>query len=169
MASPTPSLWPQKPTIVLLLICISFSHSYSVEEAITSSKKLDQPVFPPPAYTEIKCGSCPCGDTCGEQLPPPPPQPSPPPPPPCLSPPPPPPSPPPPKIPSCPQNCNPLPPPPPRFVYVPVPGVPKPYTWVYYYSAAENRGVGLIVLAGLGGLSMATLLLDDILKLKLYF
>ncbi|KAG4920344.1 hypothetical protein AAZX31_18G038600 [Glycine max] len=173
MASPTLSLWPQKPTIVLFLICVSFS--YSVEEAITSSKKLDQPVFPPPAYTEIKCASCPCGDTCGEQLPPPPP-PSPPPPcqspPPLLpSPPPPPPqSPPPPKFPSCPQNCNPLPPPPPpRFVYVPVPGVPKPYTWVYYYSAAENRGVGFLVLAGLGGLSMATLLLDDIMKLKLYF
>ncbi|KAK7387384.1 hypothetical protein VNO78_28150 [Psophocarpus tetragonolobus] len=173
MASPTLSLWSQKPTIVLFLICISFSYSV---EAITSSNKLDQPVFPPTADTEIKCGSCPCGDTCGEQLAPPPPSP----PPPCLSPPPspspsppppppPPPSPPPPKYPSCPQNCNPLPPPPPRFVYVPVPGVPKPYTWVYYYSAADNRGVRFLVLAGLGGLSMVTLVLDDIMKLKLYF
>ncbi|KAL2333243.1 hypothetical protein Fmac_014456 [Flemingia macrophylla] len=157
MASPTLSLGPQKPTIVLFLICISFS--YSAQEGITSSKKLDQPVVAPPADTEIKCGSCPCGSPCGEQLPPPPPPPCvPPPPPPPSPPPPPPPSPPPPKYPSCPQNCNPLmPPPPPRFIYVPVPGVPKPYTWVYYYSGAESRDVGLLVLAGLGGLSMVTL------------
>ncbi|KAL9332514.1 hypothetical protein ACSQ67_002124 [Phaseolus vulgaris] len=172
MASPTLSLRPQNPTILLFLLCISFS--YSVQEVVISSKKLDldQPLYPPPAETEIKCGSCPCGDTCGEQLPPPPP----PTPPPCLSPPPPPPPPPPPspppppKFPTCPQNCNPLrPPPPPRFVYVPVPGVPKPNTWVYYYSGAENRAVGLLVLASLGGLSLATLLLDDIMKLNLYF
>jgi len=62
-----------------------------------------------------------------------------------------------------------LPPPPPRFVYVPVPGVPKPYTWVYYYSGAENRAVGLLVLAALGGISLATLLIDDIMKLNLCF
>jgi len=55
-----------------------------------------------------------------------------------------------------------LPPPPPRFVYVPVPGLPKPNTWIYYYSGAERRAVELLVLAGLGGLSLATLLLDDI-------
>ncbi|TKY47415.1 formin protein 3 [Spatholobus suberectus] len=163
MASPILSLGHQKPTTVLFLICISYS--YSVEGAITFSKKLDQPVFPPPADTEIKCGSCPCGSTCVEQLPPPPPPPCLPPPSPPLPPSQPPPlpsSPPPPKYPSCPQNCNPLlppSPPPPRFVYVPVPGVPKPYTWVYYYSGAESRavGVGLLVLVGLGGLSMATL------------
>ncbi|KAK7285240.1 hypothetical protein RJT34_20004 [Clitoria ternatea] len=151
MASPTQSWRPQKPAIVLFLLCISFS--YSIEEAIiTSSKKLDQPGFAPPADTEIKCGSCPCGNTCGEQVPPPLPPPSPPPPPPPPSPPPPPPPspPPPPKYPSC--------PPPPRFIYVPVPrDVPKPYTWVYYYSAAENRAAGLLVLACLEGLLMAML------------
>ncbi|KAK7305722.1 hypothetical protein VNO77_43632 [Canavalia gladiata] len=161
MATPTQSWRPQKPTIVLFLLCISFS--YSVEEAITSSKKLDQPVVAPPTDTEIKCGSCPCGNSCGEQLPPPPSPSPPPPPPPSLPPPsPPPPSPPHPKYSSCPQNCNPLlplpPPPPPRFIYVPMPGdVPKPYTWVYYYSGAESRAVGWFVLAGLGGLSMVTL------------
>ncbi|XP_027337529.1 anther-specific proline-rich protein APG-like [Abrus precatorius] len=160
MASPTQSWGAQKPTIVLFFMCILFS--YSVEEAITSSKKLDQPVVAPPVDTEIKCGSCPCGNTCGEQLPPPLPPPSPPPPPPSPSPPPPPPpSPPPPKYTPCPQNCNPLlpaSPPPPRFIYVPVPGdVPKPYTWVYYYSGAENKAVELLVLAGLEAFSMAVL------------
>ncbi|XP_061370249.1 uncharacterized protein LOC133312968 [Gastrolobium bilobum] len=158
MVTPTQSWRPQKPTIVLLLLCISLESS--VEEAITSSKKLD---------TDMKCGSCPCGNTCSEQLPPPPPPPcspppsSPPPPPPLPPPSPsPPPPPPPPKYPSCPENCNPLlplsppPPPPPRFIYVPVPGQPKPYTWVFYYSGAEKRVVGLLVLAALGALSMAT-------------
>ncbi|PNX76366.1 hypothetical protein L195_g032313 [Trifolium pratense] len=155
MASPTHNWRTQKITLVLLIICISFSSSFE-EAIITSPKKLDYPVVGQPAdYTEIKCGSCPCGSTCGDQSPPPPPPPpSPPPPcepptPPPPPPPPPPPSPPPPP-PKCPQNCNPLlPPPPPRFIYVPVPGQvnqPKPY-WIYYYSGAENRVGSLLVLA----------------------
>jgi len=163
MASPTHNLRIQKVTIVLLIISISFSSS-TEETLITSPKKLDYPVVvPPPEYTEVKCGSCPCGQTCGDQSPPPPP-----PPPPCqpptLPPPPPPPPPcpppplPPPPAPKCPQNCNPLlpsPPPPPRFVYVPVPGQPKPY-WIYYYSGAESRAVNFLVLALGGGLLIAT-------------
>nr|XP_027191725.1 leucine-rich repeat extensin-like protein 3 [Cicer arietinum] len=152
----------QKSTIVLFLflICIPFSSSTIEETIITSPKKLDYPVVAqPPSNTEIKCGSCPCGDTCGDQSPPPPPplppcQPPPP------SPPPPSPPPPPPKYPSCPQNCNPSPPPPPpRFIYVPAPGQtnqPKPY-WIYYYSGAEkNRAMNFLVLVLGGGLSIAT-------------
>ncbi|CAL0301440.1 unnamed protein product [Lupinus luteus] len=131
---------------ITMLFFFSISLSSQVE-ALT----LDQP-----GYTEIKCESCPCGDTCGTQIPPPPP-PLPPLPQPC----PPPPSPPPlPKLPSCPGTCNPSPrsppPPPPRFIYVPVPGnanPEKPYTWIYYYSGAENRTVGYLVMACLGLLS----------------
>ncbi|KAF1894965.1 hypothetical protein Lal_00022460 [Lupinus albus] len=140
MVSPTQSWSQQKHTIIMLfLVFISLS---SQVEAITSSKKLDQPTD-----TEIKCESCPCGDICGEQPPPPPPLPQPCPPPP--SPPPPSPPPPPPTLPSCPGNCNPSPrpPPPPRFIYVPVPGnanPAKPYTWIYYYSGAENIAVGFL-------------------------
>ncbi|MED6121482.1 hypothetical protein PIB30_030551 [Stylosanthes scabra] len=148
----------------IFLLCIP-SFSLSLVHAITTSNKLNQPasvVALPPDAAQIKCGSCPCGDTCDQQLSPPPPPP-PPLPQPCPPPPPPPspplPPPPPPKSPSCPQNCNPLSPPPPRFIYVPVPGQvnqPKPTTWIYYYSAAENRGVGWLVLVGLGALSLTT-------------
>ncbi|OIW14174.1 hypothetical protein TanjilG_21314 [Lupinus angustifolius] len=155
MVSPTVSWSEQKLTIIMLfLLFISFS---SQVEAITSSKKLDQP-----PDTEIKCESCPCGDICGEQSPPPPPPP-PPLPQPCAPPPSPPPlPPPPPKLPSCPGNCNPSPrpPPPPRFIYVPVPGnanPAKPYTWIYYYSGAENIAAGFLVLVGLGLLSITML------------
>ncbi|KAF1891114.1 hypothetical protein Lal_00001253 [Lupinus albus] len=115
---------------MLLLFFISLS---SQVEDLTSNK-LDQP-----AYTEIKCESCSCGDTCAAQISPPPP---------------------PPMLPSCTGICNPSPrpppPPPPRFIYVPVPGNAnpnKPYTWIYYYSGAENRGVDFLVMAGLGLLS----------------
>ncbi|CAL5203182.1 unnamed protein product [Lathyrus oleraceus] len=161
MASLTHNWRTEKATIVLLfIICISFSSSVE-ETIITSPKKLDYPVVDQPAqYTDVKCGSCPCGYTCADQSPPPSPlpcQPPPPPPPPPPSPPSPPPPPPPPKYPSCPQNCNPVPPPPPRFIYVPPSQVnqPKPY-WIYYYSGAENKGVNLLVLALGGGLSIAT-------------
>ncbi|MED6167596.1 hypothetical protein PIB30_004406 [Stylosanthes scabra] len=142
------------------------------------SKRIREVISQPPPDTQfiIKCGSCPCGTSCdgGDQLPPllplfpspplpPPPPPSTPPPlplpdissppedecspPPVSPPPPPPPSPPPPRPPPPP----PSPPPPPRFVYVT--GVPAD---VYnYYSAAQNRGVGLLALVGFGLLSLA--------------
>ena len=134
MVSPTHTWSPQELTIVLFLLCISFS------SAVVSQ----------PPDTEIKCGSCPCGNSCGEQLPPPSPPLPPPPPPPVL---------PLPEI-SSPEDCSPPPsppprprppptPPPPRFFYVP--GVPSD---VYYYdSAAQNKAVGLLALAGLGALS----------------
>ncbi|KAE9606116.1 hypothetical protein Lalb_Chr10g0104481 [Lupinus albus] len=70
MVSPTQVLSLPKLTTLLFLFCISFS---SLVEATTSSSKLD---------TEIKCGSCPCGNPCDEQIPPPPPPPQKPPPPP---------------------------------------------------------------------------------------
>ncbi|TKY56734.1 phosphatidylinositol 4-kinase beta [Spatholobus suberectus] len=128
--------------------------------ASTNSSKIDQLLVSQPTYTEIKCGSCPCGNPCDEQL---------------LSPPPPPPSPPPLLLPeiSSPQNCDQSPPPPPpsqspppppsrppptppppRFIYVT--GVPGD-AYANYYSAAQNRVVGLLLLAGLGALSVTML------------
>ncbi|KAG5081247.1 hypothetical protein JHK86_005312 [Glycine max] len=156
VSPPTKSLTPQKLTIVvLLLFCITIS---SPVYANTFSSKLDQSLSSQPTHTEIKCGSCPCGSPCDDQL---------------LSPPPP--SPPPlflPDIssPTPPESCDdssPLPPPPPpsssrppptppppRFIYVT--GVPGD-AYAYYYSAAQNRLVGLLVLAGLGALSVTML------------
>ncbi|KAE9615061.1 hypothetical protein Lalb_Chr04g0251311 [Lupinus albus] len=135
MVSPTQILSsPRKHTTLLFLFCISFS---SLVEATTSSSKLD---------TEIKCGSCPCGNPCEKELPPPPqtppPQPLPEisspqscdllsPPSPSLPPPPPPPSRPPPT------------PPPPRFIYI----TSVPADAYNYSSASQNRVVGLLVLA----------------------
>ncbi|KAK7321507.1 hypothetical protein VNO77_32229 [Canavalia gladiata] len=150
MVSPT-KIWrsPQKLTIVLLLFSITFS---STVEATTSSHKLDQ------SLVEIKCGSCPCGNPCSEQLPPPPPPSSPPPlllpdissPQSCDPSPPPPPPPPPPRPPSRPPPT----PPPPRFIYVT--GVPGD-AYANYYSGAPNRAVRLLILAGLGALSITML------------
>ncbi|KAL5126838.1 hypothetical protein HKD37_14G039374 [Glycine soja] len=164
MVSSTKSWTPQKLTIVLLLFCITIS---SPVEANTFSSKLDQSLVSQPTHTEIKCGSCPCGNPCDEQLlsPPPPPPASPPPlflpeissptPPESCDdssplPPPPPPSRPPPPPPSRPPPT----PPPPRFIYVT--GVPGD-GYAYYYSAAQNRVVGLLVFAGLGALSVTML------------
>lgn len=156
MVSPNKIWSPQKLTIVLLLFCITIS---SPVGASTSSSKLDQPLVSQPAYTEIKCGSCPCGSPCDEQLlSPPPPSPSPPPlllpeissPQGCDQSPPPPPSRPPPPPPTRP------PPPPPRFIYVTgAPGDGYPY--YNYYSAAQNRVVEVLLLAGLGALSITML------------
>ncbi|KAK7276268.1 hypothetical protein RIF29_17406 [Crotalaria pallida] len=161
MVSPTQFLSPPKLTTLLFLFCISFS---SLVEATTNSSKFD---------TEIKCGSCPCGNPCDEILPPPPPPPSPqtpppqlqpeplpeisspencdpPPPPPLLPPPPPPPSPPPP-----PPSRPPPTPPPPRFIYI----TGMPADAYNYYSAAQNRVVGLLVLACLQAL-LVTMVLE---------
>ncbi|KAL2317236.1 hypothetical protein Fmac_031112 [Flemingia macrophylla] len=149
MMSRTKSWSPQKISIVLLLLF-----------CVTISSKLDQPPVSQPSYTEIKCGSCPCGSPCDDQLlsPPPPPPPSPPP---LLlpdissplscdqSPPPPPPSKPPPPL------RPPPTPPPPRFIYVT--GVPGDAYPAYYYSAAQNRVVGFLFLLGLGALSVTML------------
>ncbi|KAK7385690.1 hypothetical protein VNO78_31489 [Psophocarpus tetragonolobus] len=161
MVSPTKSWSPQKLTTVLLLFFITIS---SPVYANISSSKLDQPLVSHSAYTEIKCGSCPCGSPCDETLlsPPPPPPPSPPP---LLlpdisspfscdesprPPPPPPPSRPPPPPPSRPPPT----PPPPRFIYVTnAPGD----AYAYYYSAAQNRVVEFLVLAALGALSVTML------------
>ncbi|ESW13881.1 hypothetical protein PHAVU_008G234100 [Phaseolus vulgaris] len=158
MVSPTKTWSPQKLTIVLLLFCVTIS---SPIYAITSSTKLDQPLASQQPYTEVKCGSCPCGSPCDEQLLP--------------SPPPPPPSPPPLLLPeiSSPQICDESPPPPPpprrrppppsrppptppppRFIYVT--GSPGD-AYAYYYSAAQNRVVELLVLALLGALSVTML------------
>ncbi|KAK7300704.1 hypothetical protein RJT34_11552 [Clitoria ternatea] len=150
MVSSTKCWSPQKLTIVLVFVCIAFSY---LVEANTFSSKLDKPID-----TEIKCGSCPCGNPCSdEQLAPPPPSPSPPPPPPLFLP----------EI-SAPENCDPLPPPsppppppppppsrppptppPPRFIYVTgAPALPGD-AYANYFSAASNREVRLLVLAGL--------------------
>ncbi|KAI4307630.1 hypothetical protein L6164_030798 [Bauhinia variegata] len=139
MASPTQTWCPHKLTIMLLFFILSFSFPIQA----STSEKVDQPVATPPTGAEeVKCGSCPCANPCVQQLPPPPP---PPPPSPSLqncNPPPPPPSPPPPR-----------PPPPPRFTYVT--GAPgNVYTWEYYYSAAQNRAVGLLLLAAMALLSI---------------
>ncbi|BAT81238.1 leucine-rich repeat extensin-like protein 5 [Vigna umbellata] len=159
MVPSTKSLSPQKLAAVLLLLCVTISSSV---HAITYSTKLEQPQVSPQPYTEIKCGSCPCGSPCDEELlSPPPPPPSPPP----LSLPeisspqicdesPPPPPPPPPRLRPPPSRPPPTPPPPPRFIYV---IAPPGDAYAYYYSAVQNRVVGLLVLAGLGALSVTVL------------
>ncbi|KAI4299575.1 hypothetical protein L6164_033020 [Bauhinia variegata] len=141
--------------LLLLFFCII---SFSFPVVAKSSEKLEQPVVTqPPMNTEVKCGSCPCGYPCGQQLDPP----SPPPPPPpsirdsenCSPPPPPPP-------PTPTLSPPPLPTPsPPRFIYVTgEPGIvsqtnPNPYNWGDYHSAAQKRDVGLLLLAALALLS----------------
>ncbi|XXG83984.1 hypothetical protein AAC387_Pa10g1610 [Persea americana] len=88
----------------------------------------DQPTVPSPITAEIKCGSCPCGNPCGQQ-PPPPPPPSPPPPSP----------PPPPTIPGI-RYCPPPPPSRPYFYFSGPPG------YVYtvdpnYFPSGANRNL----------------------------
>ncbi|KEH28250.1 hypothetical protein MtrunA17_Chr5g0435061 [Medicago truncatula] len=138
-------------TIVLLFfITINAYSSSKLDQLSLASKPLD---------VEIKCGSCPCGNPCDEQLSPPQPPPTPPPeslplpeysspinsnPPP--SPPQQPSSPPPPP----PRSRPPPTPPPPRFIYV----SGEPTDVYYYYSAAQNRAVGFMVLACLGAMSI---------------
>ncbi|KAI4389335.1 hypothetical protein MLD38_001570 [Melastoma candidum] len=101
--------------IVIVLVLSSVPFSYELEE-------------PPPVNAEVKCGTCPCVNSCGGQ--------------PVISTPPPPPPPPPPRIIYCIPS---VPPPPPRFVYVTsIPG--NLYTtdtgnWNYFYSGIERRNI----------------------------
>ncbi|PON81387.1 hypothetical protein TorRG33x02_228120 [Trema orientale] len=120
-----PQRWsPQRVSLVLLLLLFfSFVSSSNTESPTITTSDDDE------YHTGIKCGSCPCVNPCGQQLPPPPP-------------------PPPPKTPYC--SPVTLPPPPPRFVYVT--SLPEqPYqaniipnnNWQYFYSSAGRINLEL--------------------------
>ncbi|XWS75556.1 hypothetical protein CRYUN_Cryun01aG0100400 [Craigia yunnanensis] len=137
---------PQSLLIVFLFFSISFPIPINA-----STKKLEEivPVVVPQApTTEIKCGTCPCVNPCGQQSLPPP-----------LPPPPPPPLPPP-SFTYC--NTLPMPPPPPRFYYVT--GVPgQLYTadpddrWTFFSNAGRNVAGILFLLFGYGLLGLLTI------------
>ena len=130
---------PQSLLIVFLILSISFPIPINA-----STKKLQEivPVVVPQApTTEIKCGTCPCVNPCGQQSLPPP-------------------LPPPPRF----TYCNPLPmtPPPPRFYYVT--GVPgQLYTadpddrWTFFSKAGRNVIGILLLLFGHGLLGLLTI------------
>ncbi|KAK4426564.1 hypothetical protein Salat_1425000 [Sesamum alatum] len=99
--------------------------SVLITASVSFATKVDDDIPDP----SIKCGECPCGNPCNQQLPPPPLPPSSPPPPPALPPPPPPPPP--------EQYCSP-PPPPPRFVYTASTSPPPPPRWIYVTADPRN-------------------------------
>ncbi|XVF71463.1 hypothetical protein PTKIN_Ptkin12aG0039400 [Pterospermum kingtungense] len=125
--------------LLLLVVILSFSFSFPIP-IHASTKKLEEivPVLVPQApTTEIKCGTCPCVNPCGQQKPPPPP---PPPPPPRFT-----------------YDCNPvsMPPPPPRFYYVT--GVPGQLyeadtddRWTFFSNAGSNIVLIWLLLFGYG-------------------
>ncbi|XVF20642.1 hypothetical protein REPUB_Repub12eG0018800 [Reevesia pubescens] len=143
----------QKNSQSLLIIFLILSISFPIIPINASTKKLEEivPIVVPQApTTEIKCGTCPCVNPCGQQsLSPPQPPPPPPPPPPRFT------------------YCNPLPmppppPPPPRFYYVT--GVPgQLYTadpddrWTFFSSSGRNVVGILLLLFGYGLLGLFTI------------
>ncbi|XVE72187.1 hypothetical protein DITRI_Ditri11bG0018800 [Diplodiscus trichospermus] len=136
---------PQSLLIAFLFLSIS-----SPIPINASTKKLEEVVVPEVVpqvpTTEIKCGTCPCVNPCGQQS---------------LPPPPPPPRPPPPRFTYC--NPPPVSPPPPRFYYVTgVPGQlyttdPDHDRWTFFSNAGRNVVGILLLLFGYGLLGMLTI------------
>ncbi|GMN28581.1 hypothetical protein TIFTF001_002088 [Ficus carica] len=92
--------------LLTFFIAVSSSENSTTTSTISDAEKVEQKLVvshdakeADEYNTGIKCGTCPCVNPCGQQLPPPPPPP-----------------PPPPKTPYCTPVV--MPPPPPRFVYV---------------------------------------------------
>lgn len=93
-----------------------------------NTRKLDDTTVPVPPDAEMKCGSCPCNNPCGQSPPPPPPPP------------------PPPKKPPTPSlNC---PPPPSQYIYISGPPGNLYPVDPYFTNTGRSLGVALPLLVG---------------------